>query len=131
MGIEVTIAQARERLHLMQELVENGVGRGFIGLPDNAAQAEYDRAIARPRTMYSSDQAINATKAGVLSCLQKKNKPKYEGMVLLVQAPLGSISEERWFPMIEELKEVAAQLPFAEVHLVGGRDMGPQSMRLK
>jgi hypothetical protein len=34
--IEVTVAQARERYHLANELVNTGQGRGFIGISDDA-----------------------------------------------------------------------------------------------
>lgn len=131
-GIEVTIAQARERWHLMKELNNQGLAPGFLGIPDDAPQAVFDQATGRNRTMYSSAQAITATKLGILSCLAKKDRPVYEGMTLIVQAPLGSISEQRWLPMLEELKPTAAKMPFSEIHLVGGNgELDSKQLQLK
>jgi hypothetical protein len=130
-GVEVTLAQGTERYHLMKELVKSGEAPGFIGLPDSTHPAVFNYAITRGRVMYSSDQAIKSTKTGILTRFKDKDKITYTGMILIVQAPLGSISEDRWTPMFDELKGPAAELPFSEVYVVGNRDTGPQSVRLK
>jgi hypothetical protein len=118
-GIEVTIAQARERLHLAKELVGKGLGRGFIGLPDDAPQTVFDQAMSKKRAMYSPDQALSATKRGIRRCLKRKDKPKFAGFILVIQAHLLSLPREYWETIKDDLYEAAAALPFAAVHVIG------------
>jgi len=52
-GVEVTVAQARERFHLAKELnKEADVVPGFLGISDDAPQTEFDKAIKRRRVIY-------------------------------------------------------------------------------
>jgi hypothetical protein len=71
-GVEVTIAQSREQHHLGQELNEKGIGRGFIGLPDDAPSSAFARNLARERVMYSTESALKTTLNGITLCLKKK-----------------------------------------------------------
>jgi hypothetical protein len=117
--IEVTIAQARERFHLAKELAGTGLGRGFIGLPDDAPQTAFDHAMSRIRVMYSPNQALSATRRGILRCLARKDKPKFAGFILVIQAHLLSLPREHWEKIRDALSEAAAALPFAQVHVIG------------
>ena len=130
-GIEVTIALGRERIELGRELVEKGIGRGFIGLQDDAPKASFEKSLSRQRVMYSTDHAISETKKAIISCLSMKNKQQYEGMILIVQAPLRSLPVERWEGMAQNLTIEAAPLPFKEIYLIGNSDTRPQTYKLK
>lgn len=130
-GIEMTFALGRERIELGRELVEKGIGRGFIGLQDDAPKASFEKSLSRQRVMYSTDHAISETKKAIVSCLSKKNKQQYEGMILIVQAPLRSLPVERWEGMAQDLTIEAAPLPFKEIYLIGNSDTRPQTYKLK
>ncbi len=57
-GVEVTVAQAREKYELAAELNRKGEGRGFLGLADDASRQQFESRLSRPRVMYSSQNAI-------------------------------------------------------------------------
>jgi hypothetical protein len=59
--IEVTVAQARERLNKMTELNNTGWGRGFIGITDDRPKSEFVEKMASPREAYSTDQVRDTT----------------------------------------------------------------------
>lgn len=119
-GIEVTIERGREKYHLATELNRKDIGRGFIGTQDDEPQSVFDRRMSIPRTMYSSKQALEATKQGILRCLSRKNHRKYEEVFyLLIQAHLNTLPHDRWNAIKEELIEAAKDLPFQEIHVIG------------
>ncbi|WP_339783432.1 hypothetical protein [uncultured Marinobacter sp.] len=131
-GIEVTIERGQEQYHLTKEMNECGIGRGFIGMQDDAPKAEFNRRMSKPRVMYSSEQALAATKAGIIRCLTRKNDEKYNGTYyLVIQAHLTTLPKERWGTITEELSDKAASLPFQEVHVIGNADEAPWGFRLK
>lgn len=130
-GVEVTIAMARQRFHVATEMVQTGVGRGFLGKRDDAPKAEFDAAMARRRTMYSTEHALKAVRDGVLRCMAKKDQPKFAGYILLIEAPFRSIPESRWSAIEDELRQAASPLPFAEVHVVSDAYEDTSGMRLK
>jgi hypothetical protein len=127
----VTIAQARERFHLATEMERKGIGRGFIGVPDDAAQEVFDRAMARSRVMYTTGQALSAIGGGIHRCLARKNKPKFVGMLLLIQAPLRSLPRQRWAAIRPGLRAAAAPLPFREIYVIGNADERPWGFQIK
>jgi hypothetical protein len=130
-GLEVTAALAREAQLRGRALNQQGQSAGFIGILDKTPQAEVDRLIARPRRMYTTEHALRTTEMAIRQCLRKKDKPKYEGFHLLVEAPLNSIPEERWSGVFANLEKEAASLPFEQVHLIGDRDGNLITRRLK
>jgi hypothetical protein len=91
-GLEITVAQSREQHLLGQELNEKRMGRGFLGLPDDAPTTAFAARLARPRVMYSTENALKVIGDGIKSCLRKKDHPKYAGHDLLIEAPLRSLS---------------------------------------
>lgn len=130
-GIEVTIAQARERYHLAREMIEAGWGRGFIGVSDDAPQSEFDRTMSRQRVTYTTDQALLAVDRGIRRCLARKNRPAFAGFILVVQAPLSALPNERWRALVGGLRAAAASLPFRSVYVIGNPDESPRGFRLK
>jgi hypothetical protein len=121
-GIEVTIAQGTERFYLATELVGKRVGRGFIGLPDDAPRAAFKNALSKDRVMYTPDQALLSVKKGVLRCLSRKNDRKFSGFLLLIQAHLLPLPQERWETIMRDLCAAAADSPFAEAYMIGDTD---------
>lgn len=120
LGLEVTIERGREKYHLATELNETGMGRGFIGIQDDESQTEFDVRMFNPRIMFTADQALEATKKGILRCLSKKDDEKYRDVFcLLIQAHLNTLSVERWCSIKPELRKAAINLPFKEVHIIG------------
>ncbi|WP_431686614.1 hypothetical protein [Hahella sp. NBU794] len=122
-GVEVTIERGRERYHLAKELNEAGEGRGFIGVQDDASQEEFDTQMSSPQSTYSTEQALDAMKSGVISCLKKKKNVRYSKVFyLLIQADLSVIPNQRWSTIENDLWQVACDLPFKEIHVIGNAD---------
>ncbi|MGX1198496.1 hypothetical protein [Parvibaculum sp. MBR-TMA-1.3b-4.2] len=130
-GIEVTIAQGRERYHLAEELVERSIGRGFLGLNDDHPEDAFREARSRSRTMYSTEQALQVIRRSIEICLKKKNKPKFQGFDLLVEAPLNSLPRKRWSSVEPLLRSQAKNLPFERVFVVSGPGERPWGMQIK
>jgi hypothetical protein len=86
-GIEVTIALGRERYYLKSKMVREGIGRGFLGVREDARQADFSLALARPRAMYTPAHALAAVEQGICRRLAQKNYPKFAGFILLIEAP--------------------------------------------
>ncbi len=78
-GLEITVAQSREQHLLGQELNEKGIGRGFLGLPDDAPARSFRERLAQPRVMYPTEAALKVIGNGIKYCLGKKDHPKYAG----------------------------------------------------
>lgn len=130
-GIEVTRALGRTDYELAKELVRNGVGRGFIGLQDNAPKADFDHALQRPRAMYTTPQALDTVSTGIQRCLEAKNNSKYAGMWLLVLAPLSNLPRERWEVIVPALRQQAVPMPFDQVHVFDARGQLPCGFQIK
>lgn len=130
-GMEVTVALSREQHYLGRELNEKGVGRGFIGIQDDAPIEDFDKKLNRNRSAYSSQQVLKTVEVAINRCFLKKNNKKYSGHDLLVEAPLGLIPKERWSQIDLGLRRAAATLPFREVHVIGNRDGGLFGFQLK
>ena len=108
------------------------MGRGFIGIQDDASQADFNSRMSNPRIMFTSDQVLEATKAGILRCLSRKNDHKYANIFcLLIQAHLFTLPKERWGAITEELFQVAKDLPFQEIHIIGNSDEEPWGFQIK
>lgn len=130
-GVEVTVAQAREQQLLGEELNEKGIGRGFLGLPDDASSRAFSAKLAHPRVMYSTEAALSVVNDGIKRCLQKKNKPKYVGQTLLVEAPLRILPNERWSAIQEDLRLTAIPMPFEAIYVIGNQADEPFGFRIK
>ncbi len=91
--IEVTVAQARERLNVMTELNQTGTGRGFFGLSDDAPTEDFVRRRAQPRVAYSAEEIGRSIICAVAICAHKKSK--FRGDTLLIEAPLETLPADR------------------------------------
>jgi hypothetical protein len=116
---------------LGQELNEKQVGRGFLGLPDDAPPAAFAERLARPRVMYSTEDALTVIGNGIKRCLIKKNHPKYADHDLLIEAPLRSLPRERWSHIEDILRSAASAMPFRQIHVIGNQDTEPFGFRIK
>lgn len=130
-GIEVTVAQAREKYELAAELNRKGIGRGFLGLADTASRSEFEHRLARPRVMYTSQNALAAIGNGIIQCIKKKNKVKYAGYDLLIEAPLSSLSPHHWEQVVGELRHAAEQSFFRQIHVIGNGEEKLYGFQLK
>jgi len=130
-GIEVTVAQSREQHLLGQAMNEKGIVPGFLGLPDDAPVKVFEERLARARIMYSTEGALKAVGNGIKDCLLKKDRPKYAGHDLLIEAHLHSLPEERWSQIEDDLRSAARTLPFREIHVIGDQDASPFGFRIK
>lgn len=127
--IEVTIALARERFHLMKELNETGIGRGFIGIPDNAPSEQFNLAMTRDRRAYSTVEVIDSIEHAIDLCAQ--NKLRYRGNTLIIEADLLTLPSTRWLESLARFSKKVSALNFAEVHLTGFGNDGDICLRLK
>ena len=132
-GIEVTIARGRERYHTTTEMIENGMGRGFIGIQDDEPQESFTNRMSMPRVAYSSEQALEATKRGILRCLSRKNDYAKYGDIfyLIIETDLNLLPHERWLLINDELSIVAHDLPFREIHVIGNSETTSKGFRIK
>ncbi len=116
--IEVTVAQGTARFRLNKELVDTGEGRGFIGVSDDAPKSEFDSALSELREMSSTEQVLSAYRDGFFRCLDKKDKQKFCGAILVIQASLYVLPRERWETIADAVRTRAAGLPFQEAYVI-------------
>ncbi len=129
-SVEVTIAQGRERFFLGKRLNEEKMAGGFLGLGDEKNNDDFEKAIASDRVMYSTEQALDAIKSGVLRCLErKKNHNPMD--VLLIAANLIVLPFERWEKIIPELARASEGMPFMEVHVIADGDLKGMGFTIK
>lgn len=120
-GIEVTIAQGRER-HLLAEerkASKNGITRGRIALLDSASKHEIEAAKESRREMYSTQSAINILAQSIRLCLSKKASVKYKGMYLVIDANMLVLPPDRWKYLMPGFKPEVEKTSFRRVYLVG------------
>lgn len=115
--IEVTVAQARERLNVMTELNERGTGRGHLGLSDNAPTEEFVRRMEEPRIAHTTEDIARTMICSVAISAHKKRKSP--GDTLLIEAPLETLPAERWRNFRPPLAEKVKELAFGEVYVTG------------
>lgn len=131
LGIEATIALGGQRYVLMQHLNEHGEGPGFIVENDDDFSA-LKRCAAEQHKMYSTEQALDTFKAGIIERLRAKNTCTYAGFVLVIGAPLDeTLPQERWNAIVDDLRQEASPLPFSEVHVVDTGSGTPYGLQLK
>lgn len=114
-GIEVTRALARSKFDIARDLRDQPMGRGFLGLADDAKPAEYDRARKSRRITASGSGVRRDIEAAIKVRIEEKADPKYAGHTLLVAAPLGSGGHHDWEPMRLRLAETARRTAFRRV----------------
>ena len=127
--IEVTVAQARERLNVMTELNQTGTGRGYLGLSDDAPTEDFDRRMTQPRVAYSEEEVGRSMIRAVTICA--RNKSKFQGGTLLIEAPLETLPADRWGNFQAPLAEKVKELAFSEVYVTGRSDDRDICLRIK
>lgn len=131
MGIEVTQALGRTDYELSKELVRNGYSHGFLGLQDNATKAEFSYALQRGDKMYSSKQALTTVTEGIKRCLINKKSPKYNGMWLLVLAPLNNLPRDQWKLVVPTLADAAVATSFDQIYVFCREGQQPWGFQIK
>lgn len=117
-GVEVTGALARAGVEVAKGLAEQGIGKGFIGLPDGASQSRFDAARTRRRVTSSRAGVDAAIDEAIAASMAKKDKDKFAGQVLLIVAPLGSSPLRSHGDLRDAHAAKAVALPFSRVHVV-------------
>lgn len=115
--IEVTVAQARERFNVMIELNRTGIGRGHLGLSDDASTEDFVRQMAQPRVAYAGEEIGYNMICAVAICARKKSD--FQGDTLLIEAPLETLPANRWDDFRPQLAEKVKELAFREVYVTG------------
>lgn len=129
-GLEVTGALARNEVEVAKNMADKGVVAGFLGLQDDAPQSRFDAAKRRHRVFHSSEAVTDAFEAGIRRQLEAKDRPEYDGFILIVRCSLISsprMTEADWQ---NRLGSDASALPFSEVYLVDAAS-GRRIFRLK
>jgi hypothetical protein len=127
--VEITVAQARERFHLMTELNETGTGRAFTGLVDDNSTSEFLSVMNGERQVYSTTEAQSVITRAILRCAERKAHS--EAHTLLIEGPLRLLPHVRWQEIVPQLRQLVQVLRFSEVYLVGDHDDDSLCLRLK
>jgi hypothetical protein len=104
---------------------------GFLGLPDDAPSHVFRASLARSRIMHSTEGVLKAVSAGIQKCLKRKDNPKYEGLNLLIQAPLHCLPKARWVSIEGDLRLAASKLPFNKIHVIGDQSTEAFGFQIK
>ena len=121
--IEVTVAQAKERLFVMRELNRSGTARGFLGLTDDAPMENFEEKMAQPNMGYTEEEVVRSIICAVEICARKKGK--FQWNTLLIEAPLETLRADRWDDFRAHLAERVKELAITEVYVTGrGSDGG-------
>lgn len=130
-GIEVTRALGRGDAELSKKLVREGSSPGFVELPDTAPKADFEKALTRGRVVHNPRAIVNALSEGISIALSKKDKPIYEGMWLLIIAPMNMVDPARADMLAETLIAQAESAPFSRVYVTNDGVLGTSGFRLK
>lgn len=124
-SVEITATNAKERRHLANELNNNGIGRGFIGIDDDSTEGEFKKAISKERAMFSPKMVEKILQASIAISLRKKSK--YKADILLIsyhRFSEGTLPSDSWKEVLSQLKSYADQSNYGEIFLVGEKDDG-------
>lgn len=130
-GIEITVAKARERYHLKRELVTNGIGPGFLGVSESAPEESFRMASSRGRAMFTINQALDGVIDGLNHAISRKMSPKYNGLTLLIATPNLSIIFDRLTGIPEQIDTLLIRSPFESIYVVPDSGHGVASYKLK
>lgn len=122
--VEVTVAQAQERFHLMKELNEKGTARGFLGITDDSARQDFKDRMGCERKAYSTEEVLRCIQSAIELCAQ--NKLRYRGDTLLIEAPMETLPVDQWSQLPERFadNEQLKALSFSEVYVTGSSGDG-------
>lgn len=118
--IEVTVAQGLERLNVMTELNDTGIGRGHLGLSDDDPKQDFVQKMSQPRTAYTESEIGHSMIRAVEICARKKSQ--HRGDTLLIEAPLETLPANRWGNFQASMAENVKSLMFSEVYITGRSD---------
>lgn len=124
--IQITIAQARERRLLMEELNQCGSAPGFLGVTDDQIGQAF-RVKAEERRAYSTNEVEQVIGHALKLCLAKK---KYHSGAdtLLIDAPLNLLPNDRWDRLTPSFSALVTKPElrsnFAEIYVAGSPSSG-------
>ena len=115
--IEVTVAQAKERHHVMTELNDTGKARGYIGLSDDAQHASFNEVMNRDPTSPTQEEIGGSIVRAAKICARRKGT--FRGDTLLIEAPLETMPADCWESFRDELGKQVKGMEFSEVYVTG------------
>lgn len=120
-GIEVTVAGARQRITLHKYNRGNRLYRANLALPDDSHEHQYEIAATERRILGTRKGLVDNVKSQISTALAKKaGKSGYGSGVLVIDAALSPITDpDPWPSMAEALKSEAANAPFDTVVVIG------------
>lgn len=127
-GIEVTRVLGRSRIERGRDL-RDGPGRGFIDLPEDAGQADFDQARSRARFVHVRSAVLRRIEASAIEQLKKKSQARFQDHVLLLLAPLGSAPDQDWSDLRDRLTPLAKGSPLSRVVVLD--DAGSRALRVE
>lgn len=132
-GVEVTIAQARERLNVMTESYRAETGRGVLGLSDDAPTRDFKEAMGQDRQMFSTDQVVDTINCAIGICARRKRNHQGDTLLIEVVPDMLIFSNNRWdeFRTLFAGNQKLKALEFSEVYLTGCGDGGDICLRIK
>lgn len=118
--IQITVAQAKERLILMSELNETGMTSGIIPLNDDQSLDSLREHHARA-TGYTAAERLDSVVSAAKLCLGKKARSVADTLLISVLSEATEeLDLERWAEIQTRLEEAARDAPFSEVFVVVG-----------
>ncbi len=118
-GVEATGALIRSQRELAKDLPNHVVASGFRALPDQAPQKAFDAARARGRLLHSRRGVERSIAEAVATALERKNHPKYQGQILLVNAPLEALPAHDWSSSLSLPRDRDPAPPFVQIFVQG------------
>ena len=89
-------------------------------MSDDAPTQDFVAKMTQPRDAYSGEEIGRSMICAVEICA--RNKSKYQGDTLLIEAPLETLPADRWGDFQPLLAEKVKDLAFSEVYVTGASD---------
>lgn len=117
--VEITVALARMRLALAEQINKAGHSSGFLTLHDDRSVTEFRHAADQLNSGYTTDEFIITLMSGIVPRVEKKSKSDRRG-ILLIDCPIGEkvIPQSGLDRLVGELTPRLAPNPFDEIFLV-------------
>ena len=136
--IEVTVARAKERVALMEQLIKGGEVHGVIDLPEQAELSDFRRhaELAGDPDMadaYSTEQLFSLFVDAVEKSAKRKANHKADTLLIEVVPDLYCLPDNRC-PDLQNLllqSEAVRRLSFSDVYVVGYGDQGDICLKIK
>lgn len=127
--VEVTLADALKRHHLMRELNEAGRGRGYVAVDELAGRQAFKSAMSECARSYSTAEVVDIVFRDLLKCAERKSR--HTGDVLLIELDLQALPLSRYEEHLSHFASAVKALQFDTVYMTGRTDQGDSCLQLK